>query len=135
MNKIKSLLCGAILMLGIASCKKYTNGAVNAQNLPGIIRFNLFTTKDFSNNPGNISFSVFIEDSTRTLWDSTLPPMQIKDIPDSANALVIEKVVPEHSTSLLKVGFRYIIENVGHSGYIDSSNAGQILKIVNFNFQ
>lgn len=135
MNKVKFLLFSAILMLSLASCKKYTNGIVNAHDFTGVIRFNLFTTKDFSNNPGSITFSVFIEDSTNLLWDSTLVPIQIKNIPDSANALVIEKAVPEHSNSLLKVGFRYDIENVGHSGYIDSSNSGQILKIVNFNFQ
>jgi len=135
MKQIKSLSYSAILILSIVSCKKYTNGAVNVQDFPGIIRFNLFTTKDFSKDPRSISFSVFIADSTKTLWDSTLPPMRIKDIPDSANALVIEKVVPKHTNSLLKVSFRYNIDNVGHSGYVDSSNAGQNLKVVNFNFQ
>src|SRR5882672_1901736 len=129
MNKIKFLVYSAILMFSITSCKKYTNGAINAHDFPGVIRFNLFTTKNFSNNMGSIAFSVFIEDSTKTLWNSTLPLMRIKDIPDSANAIVIEKVVPKHNNSLLKVGFRYYIENVGHSWYIDSSNAGQILKI------
>ena len=61
--------------------------------------------------------------------------MQIKDIPDAAHKLVIEKTVPGNDNTDLAVGFHYEIQNVGHSGYIDTSKAGNALKVIDYAFQ
>jgi len=100
------------------------------------IRFQLYTDHDFSNDNGTIYFTLFIEKPINTgLCDSILPPMKLKDIPGSTHKLVIEKTVPNNQQGLLRVGIRYTIEDVGYSDYLDSSNAGDTLKIVDFNFK
>jgi hypothetical protein len=100
------------------------------------IRFQLYTDQDFSNNNGNINFTLFIEKPINIgLWDSLLPPMKLKDIPGNTQKLVIEKTVPGNHNGLLRVGIRYTIDGVGNSDYLDSSNAGDTLKIVDFNFK
>lgn len=129
-----AVLLVSTILIGI-SCKKQTtdpaNTAVNRK-----IQFSLHTDKDFAGNADNITFTLFIQNSkNQTLWDSSLATMQIKDIPRLPHKLTIEKSVPGNDHSLLKVGFRYSIENTGTSAYIDSSNAGEIFKIVDFNFQ
>ena len=99
------------------------------------IQFCLFTDKDFSKDKDTIRFTMFIQNSkNKTLWDSALAPMQVKNIPDSAHRIIIRKRVPGNNMALLKVGFRYSIQNVGSSSYIDTSAAGETFKIVNFNF-
>ena len=61
--------------------------------------------------------------------------MKINDIPDRPHQLAFEKTVLAANNSLMKIGYRYSIENVGHSWYIDSSSPGQTLKVVDFNFR
>jgi len=103
---------------------------------PRKVQFDLYTDKDYSNDTHNITFTLFMNKTTgETLWDSVLAPMEIKDIPDPAHKLIIERAVPGNDTSLLKVGFLYTIEGVGSSWYIDSSNSGETFKIVDYNFQ
>ena len=97
------------------------------------IRFQLYTNQDFSDNSSVINFSIFIRDANRTLFDSSLASMRIKDIPDALNKLVIEKTVNDNSD--LAAGFRYEIHDVGTSSYIDTSKAGNPFKIVDFSFQ
>lgn len=100
------------------------------------MRFELYTTKDFSTNNDSITFSVFIKKvNNQVLWDSTFSPMKIKEIPSQTNKLIINKAVPNNDTSLLKVGFNYTIQNVGNAQFLDSFNTGNNLKVVNFNFQ
>jgi len=99
------------------------------------IKFVLYTKKDFSNNTGNIAFSLFIKTRKTTLFDSTLSVMKIKDIPDSAHQLRFEKIVPNDDGSDLAGGFHYNIENVGHAGYTDTSKAGEKLKVIEYAFQ
>jgi hypothetical protein len=61
--------------------------------------------------------------------------MKIKEIPQLAQKLVIEKTVIADEASLLKVGFFYTIENVGHATHFNTFPAGETFKIVDFNFQ
>jgi hypothetical protein len=100
------------------------------------IRFQLYTDQDFSNNNGNINFTLFIEKPINMgLWDTMLPPMKLKDIPGNTNKLVIEKTIPGNQNGLLRVGIRYTLDGVGNSDYLDSSYAGDTLKIVDYNFK
>lgn len=104
--------------------------------VPRKIRFSLSTDKDFSDNNGNITFTLSIRKTTnQILWDSVLPPMKIKDIPNPGNKLVVEKWVPGNDGSLLNVGFYYAIENVGYSWFLDTSKAGETFKMIDFNFR
>jgi len=141
LNKMKflsfmSIFCVSTILVG-TSCKKQIMDPIPGN--PEVLRkiqFALYSDKDFSNDNGNITFTLSIQKLTsQVLWDSVLPQMKIKDIPDVAHKLVIEKLVPNNDNSLLKVGFRYAIENVGSSSHWDSSNAGETFTIVDFNFQ
>ncbi|HET9826200.1 MAG TPA: hypothetical protein VFP87_12760 [Chitinophagaceae bacterium] len=97
------------------------------------IRFQLYTNQDFSGNTSLISFSLFIRNASKTILDSSLTTMQIKDLPDAEHKLVIEKTVNDNSD--VAAGFHYEIQNVGNSSYIDTSKAGNLFKIIDFAFQ
>ena len=123
----------AFAILFIESCKESTiiNPAV-----PRKIKFILYTDKDFSGDNDNITFRLSIQNtSNQTLWDSVLTTMKIKDIPDLAHKLVVEKAVPNNYNGVIKAGFYYTIENVGYSWHYDMSNAGEKYKEISFNFQ
>jgi len=123
-----------VVILG--SCKKnYSSADVMYPGNDRKIRFQLYTSQDFSGNTSVISFSLFIRNANRILLDSALAPMQIKDIPDAAHKLVIEKTVTGNDNSDLAAGFRYEIQNVGNSSYIDTSKAGNTFKIIDYAFQ
>lgn len=119
------------------SCKKETvmapskNPAVSRK-----IQFSLYTDKDFSGENNNVLFTLTIQNSAlQSLWDSTLPPIKLKDIPDVAHKLIATKSISVNDTALLRVGFIYSIEDVGHSSFFESSQPGDTLKMVDFNFQ
>ena len=134
--KIFSISIVALLIVTVESCKK-TYPSTDGEN-PGNgrkIRFQLYTDKDLSNETSVIKFSIFIRNARTTLFDSSFAPMQIKDIPDAAHKLVIEKTVLGTDNSDLAAGFHYEIQNVGHSGYIDTSRAGNALKVIDYSFQ
>jgi len=135
-KSVLSILIVSIIMIG-TSCKKYTSGNMPVHsNVPRLVQFDLYTDKDFSNDNNFITFKISIQKATdEVLWDSVLAPMQIKDIPQLAQKLVVEKYVPGNDPSLLKVGFYYSIEHVGNSWHLDSFEPGEFFKIVNFNFQ
>ena len=135
-KSVLSILIVSIIMIG-TSCKKYTSGDIPINpKVPRLVQFDLYTDKDFSHDNNIITFKISIQKATNeVLWDSVLAPMQIKDIPQLAQKLVVEKYVPGNDPSLLKVGFYYSIENVGNSWHLDSFEPGEIFKIVNFNFQ
>lgn len=119
-------------MAGMSSCKK--------ESTPGkaldsrFVTFKLYTDQDFSADESNITFSIFIRDGAKNLFDSTYAVMKIKDIPKLANAIVTEKKV-QASSNRLVVGFKYNIEKVGYSWYMDTLAAAQKSKVVEFNFQ
>lgn len=131
-----SILCFSAILIG-TSCEKQT--IVQLPNNHGAfrkVRFSLFSDNNFSGNNGNITFTLSIRKLTNhILWDTMLSPMKIKDIPDFAHGLVVEKLVPGNDSSLLNVGFLYSIENVGNSWFWDISNAGENFKAVDFNFR
>ena len=125
-----------LLILALASCKKTYPASETIE--PGIertIRFQLYTNQDFSGETSIIRFSIFIRNAHTTIFDSSLAMMQIKDIPDAAHKLVFEKTVTGNGNSDLSAGFHYEIENVGYSGYIDTSRAGNVFKVIDYAFQ
>ncbi len=123
----------ALVILTESSCKKDPS-PVNPFP-PRTIKFILHTEADLSKDNHNITFSVFIRTHTKTLFDSTLTTIKIKDIPDSTHQLVIEKKVPNDDGSDLAVGFNYAIENVGNSWYIDTCSKVETLKVVDYSFR
>lgn len=124
-------------LCSLVSCKKYHTQQYDQEPQSARnVRFVLYTDKDFSDDNSNITFKVFIQSSNiSTIWDSTFAPMRVKDIPAFANKLVVEKNITANTNAILKVGFRYTIENVGESWHIDTSSAYQTFKEVNYNFQ
>ncbi len=133
------------LSITITSC---TKDGSNVNSIPPaggrIVRFLLYTDQDFSNDDHIIHFSVFIKkgsvyvfDSTvnNILYDSAFAPRQIKDIPDRAHKIVVEKKVFGYDDADLAAGFVYEIENVGNSWHIDTSSAGNPLKVIDYNFR
>lgn len=119
------------------SCKKLETGYLSNKTIVHrTVSFSLYTDRDLSKDQANISFTLFIRNTSNTpLWDSALAPMKLKDIPRAANRILVQKSVPDNEQSLLKAGFRYSIEGVGDSWYFDSVNVGQVLKVVEFNFK
>ena len=133
------------LCITIASCKKDGSSYSPMPYGSGrTVRFMLYTDQDFSNDNSVIHFSVFIKkgsvyvfDTTGSnlLFDSAFAPMQIKDIPDPAHKIVVEKKVVGFDDADLTAGFIYTIENVGNSWHIDTSSAGNPLKVIDYNFR
>ncbi len=121
----------AFATLFITSCTKD-----DAPTIPKrTIKFILYTEEDFSTDNHNITFSLFIRTHSKTLFDSSLSTIKIKDIPNFANRLILEKTVPNDDGSELAAGFNYTIENVGLSWYLDTCKAGQTFKEVNYSFK
>lgn len=127
-------LAALVVFVVLVSCKKYASTGP-MYPVERKIRFQLYTRQDFSANSSLIHFSVFIKTVNNTIFDSTLAPMEIKDIPDSTHKLVIEKTVLGNGNLDLAAGFRYEIDNVGASWFIDTSKAGNTLKIIDYAFQ
>jgi len=133
--KILFISIVTMFSLTLASCSK-TNPSTDGD--PGIerkFRFQLYTNEDFSNETSVIKFSIFIRNARTTFFDSSFASMQIKDIPDAAHKIVIEKTVFGTGNSDLAAGFNYEIQNVGNSWYIDTSRAGNVLKVIDYAFQ
>jgi hypothetical protein len=137
MKKIISATLMITVVVIASSCKKQYSSAGTVYPVNTVaerkIRFQLYTNNDFSTDTSVINFSIFIRNANRTLFDSALTSMQIKDIPDALHRLVIEKTVTDNSD--LAAGFNYDIHNVGISWYIDTSRAGNPFKTIDFPFQ
>ena len=138
---IISIVCVSTILIG-TSCKKQitdnviTDGALNDSRNLRKVQFVLYTDKDLSSDNHTIIFKLSIQKPpNQILWDSTLAPMKIKDIPNVAHKLIVEKTVPGNDPSLLKVGFYYSIKDVGNSWYLNAFNVGETFKVVDFNFQ
>lgn len=134
-----------ILFITIASCKKSgLNGNPMPTNDGRTIRFMLYTDQDFSDDSAVIHFTIFIKKgsvyvndtiASNLLFDSAFAPVQIKDIPDAAHKIVVEKKVVGYDDADLTAGFIYAIENVGNAWHIDTSKAGNPLKVIDYNFR
>jgi hypothetical protein len=121
-----------VSIIGLSCRKDYSTSDITYPQ-KRTIRFQLYTNQDFSTNTSVINFTIFIKSGSRTLFDSSLASIQIKDIPDNAHKMVIEKTVADNSD--LAAGFRYEIQNVGISWYVDTSKAGNSLKVIDYAFQ
>lgn len=144
-NSFLKICLFLVLSIATFSCKK---DKINPEPIPSAngrtIRFVLYTDQDYSSDNHIIHFTAFIKkgsvyvyDTTAgsVLYDSTLAPIQIKNIPDAAHKIVFEKRVVGYDNADLTAGFVYQIENVGYSWHIDTSKAGNPLKVINYNFQ
>ena len=117
------------------SCKKNYSPPGKGQSIERKVLFELYTTKSFAGEQQLVTFKLRMSDGPNTIWDSTLAPMQLKDIPSLANKITIEKKVPGNSNAQLVTGFIYTIENVGISWYNEVFNAGEQNKTVSFDFK
>jgi hypothetical protein len=133
MKKFIRIAAALAVLFVVVSCRKYSSGNIIYPAPQRTIRFQLYTNQDFSGNTSVINFSIFIRNSNRTLFDSSLASMRIEDIPDSLHKLVIEKTVNDNSD--LAAGFQYEIQDVGTSWHIDTSKAANPLKIIDYSFQ
>jgi hypothetical protein len=138
------LLLSALSII-IASCKKDSSDVTPMPPEGGrTFRFVLYTNQDYSTDDHTIKFIVFIKkgsvyvyDTTagNLLYDSAYAPIRIKDIPDPAHKIVVEKKIMGYDNDDLTAGFVYEIVNVGYSWHIDTSKAGNPLKVIDYNFQ
>jgi hypothetical protein len=131
--KISHFIIFLILLFIAVSCKK--DQPDTKTNSPRKVRYELYTNEDFSNDQKNILFSIFIRNGQKTIFDSPLAIMKIKDIPDSNHRIIIEKVAPDNGNSTLVVGFNYQIENVGFSWYLDTFPAADTFKVLRYSFR
>jgi hypothetical protein len=100
------------------------------------IRFQLYTTEDFKIETKNVIFRLFIEDPMRhIIWDSLLPPIRLNQVPDSFHIISIERNIRIKPQETIKAGFRYTIEDVGSSSYVDTLSPGTKFKLIEFNFR
>jgi len=145
---MKNIFSGFMLFafcIAIASCTK--NGS-DQNPMPSTngrtVRFVLYTDQDFSDDSLVIRFTIFIKkgsvyvyDTTASnlLFDSAFTPVQIRDIPDPLHKIVVEKKVVGYDDADLTAGFIYEIEGVGNSWHIDTSRAGNPLKVIDYNFR
>lgn len=126
----------SILVLLAASCKKQTIQAIQEVPVSRNIKFIIYTSENFSNNNSNITFTLTVRNiASRIIWDSVLPPMKIKDIPDRQHTVTIEKKLEHDPSAALRVGVIYAIEHVGISWHYDSLRSGELNKIIDFNFR
>jgi hypothetical protein len=131
--KVNQFIILPVLLFIVVSCKKDQQAAKT--NPPREVRYELFTNEDFSTDQKNILFSVFMRSGQKTIFDSTLATMKIKDIPDSNHRIIIEKLAPDNDTATLVVGFDYQIENVGNSWFQDTFSAGNTFKLLRYPFR
>jgi len=121
----------------ILSCKKE-----KPQPVPGsstkTIKFVLYTNEDFSTDEDTIRFALTIRNNAgtikaRSIFDTTLMLMKIKDIPGPANKIVISKTVPDDGT-LLEAGFIYYTR-FGVGSRFDTVSTNEKVKVFEYPFQ
>jgi hypothetical protein len=133
---IKLALLSSILFT-VVSCKKEEMAEIfTGPTVSRKVQFSLYTSQNFGAYNDSISFLLRIRNAKgQTLWDSTLPKMRIKDIPNFENRIFVEKAVPDADSSLLKVGFVYTVDNVGISWYQDTMRKSTAIKVMSYNFR
>ena len=122
------------LVLSFSSCDKDGDKPDN-NKVERKIKFVLYTNEDFSDDEHNITFSVFARDHDRTLLDSAISTMKVKDIPSVANKIIVEKTLVTDASTDLVAGFVYKIEGVGVSWHLDSIPAGQNNTTIEYAFK
>ena len=126
-------LCVAFTMI-FAACRRHVEVPP-----PRTIHYILYTKEDFAGDNDTIRFRLRMQTTGvtgRVLFDSSIAPMRISEIPDSLHRLQFTKTVPPgHDHDLLVVGFVYDIDHVGESWFLDSSLAGASSKTVEYSFR
>ncbi len=117
----------------LAFCTKKVE-VVPVSALTRTVKFNLYTDQDFSTDNHNITFSLFVRNHAKTLLDSAVVTMKVKDIPKIGNKLVFEKKIVNDDSELI-AGFTYYIENVGYSWHLDTVAKGQNFKLIDYSFR
>lgn len=131
---MRSILGAVAVMCIVFSCTKDHSNPVKNKPVRKV-HYELFTKEDFSDDQHDIQFNLFMRDDRRTIFDSALAIMKIKDIPDSLHRLVFDKVVPGNNQEKLVVGFTYHIVNVGFSWFLDDYLKGDTLKVIKYSFK
>src|SRR5690348_7386498 len=125
----KTLIVAALAAVCILySCTKDHGNTGNKPTRK--VHYELFTTEDFSEDHHDIQFNLFMRDSRRTIFDSALAIIKVKDIPDSLHKWAFDKIVPGNNQDSLVVGFTYRIFDVGYSWYLLGFPKGDTLKTV-----
>jgi hypothetical protein len=132
--KLHKLLTVLAIVILAGSCKKDNTPNPNVHAPARVVRYELYTDQDFSNNQSNIDFTLHMH-SNRLNFDSALATMKVKDIPDFEHRIIVEKSVPGNDTSTLVVGFVYQIENVGTSWYLEQFPGQDTLRVVRYSFR
>ena len=132
---LRLVLASLVIVLILVSCKKYSTGNPTYGVTGRKVRFRLYTNDDFSTNTSVIKFSLVIRDGNINLFDSSVAPMEIRNIPHLDHELVIEKTVQANVNSTLTAGFLYDIENVGNSWFLDTMKAGSTFKVIDYAFR
>lgn len=122
------------ILLTIWSCNK-EQPTPGTKKVERTIQYILYTNEDFSDDEHNITFSVFARDDERTLLDSAITIMKVKEIPSVENKIIIEKKLFTDASTVLVAGFVYEIEHVGVSWYLDSIPADDYSKTIEFAFK
>ena len=133
-NTIIVLTTLFIILLTTLSCNK-EKPKPGTEKVERTIQYVLYTNEDFSDDEHNITFSVFARDDERTLLDSAITTMKVKEIPSIDNKIIIEKKLITDASTDLVAGFVYEIEHVGVSWYLDSIPAGQNSKTIEYAFK
>jgi hypothetical protein len=131
--RTRLILAAAVVLCILYSCSKDHSHPGNKPTRK--VHYELFTTEDFSDDQHDIEFHLFMRDSRRTIFDSALAIMKVKDIPDSLHRLIFDKVVPGNNQDSLVVGFTYHLFDVGYSWYLDQFPKGDTLKRVIYSFK
>ena len=131
---MRSILAAVAVMCLVVSCTKDHSNTIRNKPLRKV-HYELFTTEDFSESQRDIQFNLFMRDGHRTIFDSALAIMKVKDIPDSLHRLVFDKLVPGNNQDRLVVGFTYQIVNVGFSWFLDEYLKGDTLKVMKYSFK
>jgi hypothetical protein len=136
-HRFTHLCLGLVAITMVASCKKdYNNPTPQPPAPTRTIKYLLYTLQDFGGDNDTITFTLRLSSQNGRLFDSTLSPMRISEIPDKPHTLAIDRVVPAGlEKDTLRVGFVYEIKNVGVGSFIDTCAPGQTLKRVEYNFQ
>jgi len=121
------------LVLSLSACHKDREQPNN--KVEHKIQYVLYTNEDFSDDEHNITFSVFARDNDKTLLDSAITTMKVKEIPSAANKIIIEKTFVTDASTPLLAGFVYEIDGVGVSWNLDSIPAGQNITTIEYAFK
>ena len=131
---MRSILAAVAVICIVFSCTK-DKGHTGKNKPVRRVHYELFTKEDFSEDEHDIQFNLFMRDSRRTIFDSSLGIMKVRDIPDSLHRLVFDKVVPGNNQDSLVVGFTYYITNVGYSWFLQKFPKGDTLKVIKYSFK